>query len=103
MEPVQLIDLLTATHGQSAGIEDERLVFAQVSVDSRTLQPGALFWALRGASARLLSNASAARLVRPKLNSSSAKRIQAAPNAGDLVVASRTASRAAASFPRDCC
>ncbi len=49
MEPVQLIDLLAATRAESAGMKDERLVFSRVSVDSRTLQPGDLFWALRGA------------------------------------------------------
>lgn len=49
MEPVQLIDLLAATRAESAGIQDERLVLSRVSIDSRTLEPGDLFWALRGA------------------------------------------------------
>src|SRR5438045_3382925 len=49
MEPVQLIDLLTATRAKSAGIGDDRLVVRRISIDSRTLEPGDLFWALRGA------------------------------------------------------
>jgi UDP-N-acetylmuramoyl-tripeptide--D-alanyl-D-alanine ligase len=49
MEPVQLTELLTATCAVTAGIQDERLIVSRVSIDSRTLEPGDLFWALRGA------------------------------------------------------
>ena len=48
MEPVQLNQLLDATRGQTAGLNDENVVLTSVSIDSRTLQPGDLFWALRG-------------------------------------------------------
>lgn len=51
MEPVQLNHLLVATRAVTAGLEnglaDERVV-TRVSTDSRTLQPGDLFWAIRG-------------------------------------------------------
>lgn len=49
MEPVQLNQLLVATRAETAGLTDENLVLSRVSIDSRTLQPGDLFWALRGA------------------------------------------------------
>src|SRR5436190_8017044 len=49
MEPVQLNQLLVATRAESAGLTDESIVVTRVSIDSRTLQPGDLFWALRGA------------------------------------------------------
>src|SRR5580704_4903339 len=52
MEPVQLHHLLIATRAVSAGLEtalaDGDFAFTRVSTDSRTLQPGDLFWALRG-------------------------------------------------------
>jgi UDP-N-acetylmuramoyl-tripeptide--D-alanyl-D-alanine ligase len=48
MEPVQLEQLLNATRGQTAEMKDESIVLTRVSIDSRTLQPGDLFWALRG-------------------------------------------------------
>jgi UDP-N-acetylmuramoyl-tripeptide--D-alanyl-D-alanine ligase len=48
MQPVPLNDLLTATRADSAGIHDEHLFVSRISVDSRTLEPGDLFWALRG-------------------------------------------------------
>src|SRR6516165_6880862 len=48
MNPVPFTKLLAATRAQSAGVKDENLVLRQVSVDSRTLQAGDLFWALRG-------------------------------------------------------
>jgi UDP-N-acetylmuramoyl-tripeptide--D-alanyl-D-alanine ligase len=52
MEPVQLNQLLIATHAETAGLahglNDANVVFTRVSIDSRTLQPGDLFWALRG-------------------------------------------------------
>ncbi len=52
MDPVQLNHLLIATRAVSAGLEnalaDEHLTVTRVSTDSRTLQPGDVFWALRG-------------------------------------------------------
>jgi UDP-N-acetylmuramoyl-tripeptide--D-alanyl-D-alanine ligase len=52
MEPVQLNQLLIATRAETAGLAhapaDENVVLTRVSIDSRTLQPGDLFWALRG-------------------------------------------------------
>jgi len=52
MEPVQLNHLLIATRAVSAGLAnalaDEKAGFTRVCTDSRTLQPGDLFWALRG-------------------------------------------------------
>ncbi len=48
MEPVQLNQLLMATRADAAAVTDEKLVVTRVSIDSRTLQPGDLFWALRG-------------------------------------------------------
>src|SRR5580704_1727258 len=56
MEPIQLTQLLVATRaetrglapGLARGLTDENLVLTRVSIDSRTLQPGDLFWALRG-------------------------------------------------------
>src|SRR5262245_36218058 len=47
MEPVPCTKLLAATRGQTARVKDD-LVLRRVSVDSRTLQAGDLFWALRG-------------------------------------------------------
>ncbi|MBI3860481.1 MAG: hypothetical protein HY290_01150 [Planctomycetia bacterium] len=49
MDPVSLIDILTATRAESAGIDDAQRVVTRVSVDSRTLESGDLFWALCGA------------------------------------------------------
>src|SRR5579863_10461592 len=52
MEPVPLNHLLIATRAVSAGLEntlaDAHFAFTRVSTDSRTLQPGDLFWAIRG-------------------------------------------------------
>jgi UDP-N-acetylmuramoyl-tripeptide--D-alanyl-D-alanine ligase len=47
MEPVPCTQLLAATRGETARVRDD-LVLRRVSVDSRTLQAGDLFWALRG-------------------------------------------------------
>jgi UDP-N-acetylmuramoyl-tripeptide--D-alanyl-D-alanine ligase len=47
MEPVPCTELLAATRGSTARVRDD-LVLRRVSVDSRTLQAGDLFWALRG-------------------------------------------------------
>jgi UDP-N-acetylmuramoyl-tripeptide--D-alanyl-D-alanine ligase len=49
MTPVPLHKLLSATRGETAGVTGEYPVVRQVSVDSRTLQAGDLFWALHGA------------------------------------------------------
>src|SRR5690348_14704313 len=49
MEPVALTDFLAATRAEMAGAPGHDVVVRRVSVDSRTLQPGDLFWALRGA------------------------------------------------------
>lgn len=49
MDPVQITQLLAATRGKTAGLTDETLVVTRVCIDSRTLKPGDLFWALRGA------------------------------------------------------
>jgi UDP-N-acetylmuramoyl-tripeptide--D-alanyl-D-alanine ligase len=48
MDPVPLTKLLAATRGETARVKDDDLVLRRVSVDSRTLQAGDLFWALRG-------------------------------------------------------
>src|SRR5437762_2156492 len=48
MEPVPCTKLLAATRGETARVRDNDLVLRRVSVDSRTLQAGDLFWALRG-------------------------------------------------------
>ncbi len=48
MEPVRLTQILAATRAASAGLTGDDLVVTHVSVDSRTLQRGDLFWALRG-------------------------------------------------------
>lgn len=48
MEPVLLSELLNATRGTTAGQIGHDLVVRRVCSDSRTLQPGDLFWALRG-------------------------------------------------------
>jgi UDP-N-acetylmuramoyl-tripeptide--D-alanyl-D-alanine ligase len=49
MEPVPCTKLLAATRGETARVRDD-LVLRRVSVDSRTLQAGDLFWALRGST-----------------------------------------------------
>src|SRR5579872_755357 len=48
MEPVPLTELVAATRAETAAIDGDGIVARRVSVDSRTLQPGDLFWALRG-------------------------------------------------------
>lgn len=48
MEPVTLHDLAAATRARTSGLDDDRLAVRSVSVDSRTIVPGELFWALRG-------------------------------------------------------
>jgi UDP-N-acetylmuramoyl-tripeptide--D-alanyl-D-alanine ligase len=48
MESVPLTKLLAATHAETAGVMGDDIVVRHVSVDSRTLEAGDLFWALRG-------------------------------------------------------
>jgi UDP-N-acetylmuramoyl-tripeptide--D-alanyl-D-alanine ligase len=48
MDPVSLTDLLTATRARASGFTGELPVFRSVSIDSRTLHAGDLFWALEG-------------------------------------------------------
>lgn len=48
MEPVSFRDLIAATGGRAAGLENPEARFSRVSIDTRTLQPGDLFWALAG-------------------------------------------------------
>src|SRR5258707_10335248 len=48
MEPVSLTDFLAATRAEMAGGVGDGVALRRVSVDSRTLKPGDLFWALRG-------------------------------------------------------
>jgi UDP-N-acetylmuramoyl-tripeptide--D-alanyl-D-alanine ligase len=40
--------LLIATGGEAIGFPDQTCEFARISIDSRTVEPGDLFWALRG-------------------------------------------------------
>lgn len=48
METVPLTDLLAATRGEAVGLTVDSTVVRHVSVDSRTLAGGDLFWALLG-------------------------------------------------------
>ncbi len=48
MEPVPLTDLATAIRAKSAGIARSPSAVCRVSVDSRSLERGDVFWALRG-------------------------------------------------------
>src|SRR5437870_4891624 len=52
MDPVQLTQLLVATRAETRGsaqaLTNGNLAVTRVSIDSRRLQPGDLFWALRG-------------------------------------------------------
>lgn len=47
MEQVTLSELTSATHGDARGIAGDAAV-TRVCIDSRTLRPGDLFWAIRG-------------------------------------------------------
>lgn len=47
MSELTLRDILTATHGEPHGFAADA-TFSRVGIDSRTIQPGELFWALRG-------------------------------------------------------
>lgn len=48
MQSVSLHTLATATHGQIVGGADGEAAFTRVEIDSRSLRPGDIFWALRG-------------------------------------------------------
>jgi UDP-N-acetylmuramoyl-tripeptide--D-alanyl-D-alanine ligase len=48
MERRTLQDVLDATGGRPAGVPAGETVFSKVSIDSRTTEPGVLFWALCG-------------------------------------------------------
>jgi UDP-N-acetylmuramoyl-tripeptide--D-alanyl-D-alanine ligase len=48
MEPVPLTHLAVATRAETAGLTGDDLVVTRISIDSRTLQRGDVFWALRG-------------------------------------------------------
>ncbi len=48
MERVTLNELLAATGGQPSGCEAGTVAFSRVAIDSRTVERGDLFWALRG-------------------------------------------------------
>lgn len=48
MEQLSLLDLMQATRGQLSAVSSFDQQIDQISIDSRTLQPGSVFWALRG-------------------------------------------------------
>lgn len=48
MEPVQLSDLINATRGIPTGREETAQAIRRISIDSRQVQEGDLFWALEG-------------------------------------------------------
>lgn len=48
MEQLSLIDLMHATGGHLSSVAAPDRIVDQISTDSRTLQPGSVFWALRG-------------------------------------------------------
>jgi UDP-N-acetylmuramoyl-tripeptide--D-alanyl-D-alanine ligase len=48
MQPTSLFSLATATRGEIVGTVDQSLMLSRVEIDSRRVQPGDLFWALRG-------------------------------------------------------
>jgi UDP-N-acetylmuramoyl-tripeptide--D-alanyl-D-alanine ligase len=48
MERVNLNELLAATGGKPSGCDADPVTFSRVAIDSRTVEPGDLFWALRG-------------------------------------------------------
>ncbi|MDB5388611.1 MAG: murF [Planctomycetaceae bacterium] len=48
MESVSLAQLLDATRGHPVRMSDSDVVFREVSTDSRTVEPGKVFWALAG-------------------------------------------------------
>ena len=48
MEHVSLSQLVTATGGQTVGFDHAPAGFAAISIDSRKVRPGDLFWAIEG-------------------------------------------------------
>jgi UDP-N-acetylmuramoyl-tripeptide--D-alanyl-D-alanine ligase len=48
MQPTSLISLATATRGEIVGFAEPLPPLTRVEIDSRRVQPGDLFWALRG-------------------------------------------------------
>lgn len=48
MEQLSLRDVMQATGGTLSGVAAPDALFDRVSIDSRVVQPGAVFWALRG-------------------------------------------------------
>jgi len=48
METVFLSQLESATHGELAGVDVEEQAVSRVSIDSRDILPGDVFWALKG-------------------------------------------------------
>ncbi len=48
MNPTTLEQLIAATGGQPVGIDSRDVPFARITIDSRAVQPGDVFWALAG-------------------------------------------------------
>ncbi|HLQ45177.1 MAG TPA: Mur ligase domain-containing protein, partial [Planctomycetaceae bacterium] len=48
MQPVSYSSLATATHGQLIDCLNADGLCGRVEIDSRSVKPGCLFWALRG-------------------------------------------------------
>ncbi len=48
MQPITVSSLAAATRGQLINCSDENCTFERVEIDSRSVKPGCLFWALRG-------------------------------------------------------
>jgi UDP-N-acetylmuramoyl-tripeptide--D-alanyl-D-alanine ligase len=48
MDPVRLTDLVAATRAETAGLTDDSIAVSRVCIDSRQVEPGDAFWALRG-------------------------------------------------------
>jgi len=48
MDPVRITELVAATRAETAGLTVDSIAVTRVCVDSRLVEPGDLFWALRG-------------------------------------------------------
>jgi UDP-N-acetylmuramoyl-tripeptide--D-alanyl-D-alanine ligase len=48
MQPVSLDNLLTATNGRAIGFDRNGIAIPAVGIDSRSIRPGELFWAVQG-------------------------------------------------------
>ncbi len=48
MQPITFTSLTTATHGDLINGTGQSGMFSRVEIDSRSVKPGCLFWALRG-------------------------------------------------------